>query len=377
VRILSPARAKLADALQPVVTASRWVPISATPSATLYHCLLFSACASLLFVVYDLSKRFSHRPWIVTLPLIAVGIAQAIIGLVQASSGTDSIATGTYPIRNHYAGLLEMILPFSAILVFAASANWEPTASRPKGADGLGKILVACVGVALTALLFAAILSSLSRMGFVASLASLVFIVIAEVARRLPSNKTPWVIAAAIGITVLLVGVLPSAQLVARFGDLEKYGNDRSPAWHDTLKLIKAYPAVGCGLGAYESSFLEFKNSAPATTQDYAHNDYLQYFAEIGLVGFAVAVVPLGAIIFRLLRGLRNPRSEAGWLSVACAGSLLAIGIHSCVDFNLYVPANMFVLAWILGISAYAGESEKLGRSPRASNTMSNLCAAV
>jgi O-antigen ligase len=325
-----------------------------------------------LFVVYDLSKRFSHRPWIVTLPLIAVGIAQASIGLVQASSSTDSIATGTYAIRNHYAGLLEMILPFMAVLGFAASASWESMANR----HGVAKILLVCVGVALTGLLFAAILSSLSRMGFVASFASLVFIATVELTRRLPSNKAPWAIVTTVGVTVLLVVLLPSAQLVARFGDLEKYGNDRSPAWRDTLKLIEAYPVVGCGLGAYESSFLEFKNSAPALTQDYAHNDYLQYLAEMGVVGFTIAIVPLGAIIFKLLRGLRNPRSELSWLSVACAASLLAIGIHSCVDFNLYVPANLFVFAWILGISAYVGEHEKLGRRPRPTFAM-NECVAV
>ncbi len=377
VRILSPARAKLADALQPVVTPSRWVPISATPSATLYHCLLFSACASVVFIVYDLSKRFSHRPWIVTLPLIAVGIAQAIIGLVQASAGTGNIATGTYVIRNHYAGLLEMILPFSAVPALAAFASSESMGDRPKGADGIGKILLVCVGLALTALLFAAILSSLSRMGFFASLASLVFIASIGLSRRAPSHKTRWAIATAVGVTVLLGVLLPSAQLVARFGDLEKYGNDRAPAWRDTLKLIEAYPVVGCGLGAYESSFLEFKNSAPATTQDYAHNDYLQYLAEMGIVGFAVAIVPLGAIIFKLLRGLRNPRPELSWLRLACAASLLAIGIHSCVDFNLYVPANLFVFAWILGIgSAYVGEREKLSRNSRPDYAM-DKCVTV
>ena len=218
-------------------------------------------------------------------------------------------------IRNHYAGLLEMILPFSAVPALAAFASSESMANR-QWRDGIAKILLVCVGIALTALLFAAILSSLSRMGFVRLIGIAGFRRVYRTYPEVALTQSAWAIATAAGVTVLLGVLLPSAQLVARFGDLEKYGNDRAPAWRDTLKLIEAYPAVGCGLGAYESSFLEFKNSAPALTQDYAHNDYLQYLAEMGIVGFTLAFVPLGAIIFKLLRGLRNPRSELSWLSL-------------------------------------------------------------
>ena len=31
--------------------------------------------------------------------------------------------------------------------------------------------------------------------------------------------------------------------------------------------------------------------------------------------------------------------------------SLLAIGLHSLVDFNLYIPANALTLAWLAGVA--------------------------
>jgi hypothetical protein len=37
-------------------------------------------------------------------------------------------------------------------------------------------------------------------------------------------------------------------------------------------------------------------------------------------------------------------------VALACVGSLVAILIHSLVDFNLYTPANAMALAWISGI---------------------------
>ena len=41
---------------------------------------------------------------------------------------------------------------------------------------------------------------------------------------------------------------------------------------------------------------------------------------------------------------------------IACLGSFAAISIHSFVDFNLYMPANATVLAWI---AAYGGGAPK------------------
>ena len=356
IRIVSPARANLAYALQPITSVPHWVPISATPSATLYHGLLFSACASLFFVTHDLSKRFARRSWIVAIPLIVVGVGQAAIGLLQAGSGTDGLATGTYLIRNHYAGFLEMVLPFCALIPLASASSRETDAPLGDNSLRMAAVLLGCLGIAIAALIFAAISSSLSRTGYVVSLTSIAFIVIAALGRRIPPRRIPLVAAAVAVGAVMLALLLPSARMITRFADLEENGNDRSPVWHDTLGLIRTYPIFGCGLGAYDSAFLEFKRSYPALNQDYAHNDYLQYLAEMGALGFAILILPLATVLLRLRAGILHGRPDIRWLSLACAGSALAIGLHSFVDFNFYVPANLFTFAWILGISASIGQ---------------------
>src|SRR5439155_20596642 len=43
---------------------------------------------------------------------------------------------------------------------------------------------------------------------------------------------------------------------------------------------------------------------------------------------------------------------EGRCLGLAGTSGMLAILVHSVVDFNLYIPANGLVLAWISGISA-------------------------
>ena len=48
--------------------------------------------------------------------------------------------------------------------------------------------------------------------------------------------------------------------------------------------------------------------------------------------------------------GFRDP--GARYFAVACAGALAAILVHSLADFNLYIPANAMLLAWIAGMTA-------------------------
>jgi hypothetical protein len=39
-------------------------------------------------------------------------------------------------------------------------------------------------------------------------------------------------------------------------------------------------------------------------------------------------------------------------------GALLAIGLHSLVDFNLYIPANALAVAWLAGLAVSPGLEE-------------------
>ena len=117
--------------------------------------------------------------------------------------------------------------------------------------------------------------------------------------------------------------------------------------------MIAAYPLFGTGLGGYQSTFEKFRTSGFVFTQDYAHNDYLQFLAELGVVGFSIAAAFLLSILIRAVRAsLRPPNPTIHWLGLGCCGALAAILIHSAADFNLYVPANAILLAWICGVAA-------------------------
>src|SRR5438552_12832934 len=345
-RVLSPARAELLYALAHLSLRPEWAPLSVAPALTLEHFLLFAGYAVVFFAVRDVARSSRDAPWLPVLPVLAIAVWQAGWGVSQFFGGGDeAFAHGTYAIRNHFAAFMEMALPF-AITYGAAAFGKKGWGSKISAASAFG----AGIGFTAAALIFAAILCSLSRMGLAASGGSLVLMAALALTGKFKARTTwPIVILLSLALVIGLVLLAP-AQVILRFSDLSS--EDRLNVWHDTLHLIAAYPLFGCGLGGYQSAFERFKTSAFDLVQDYANNDYLQYLSELGSAGFMFAAGFLTLIgLHTVSEGLLHRDPDRRWLALACAGSLAAILIHSTADFNLYVPADATLLAWICGLS--------------------------
>ena len=225
--------------------------------------------------------------------------------------------------------------------------------ARREGRVSFETAIQICVSGSVALLILVAALSSLSRMAPLACFAALLVMGI------LTRSRTAGMLAIAAAVAF---AILAPPDLVARFAT--SFSSGRVPVWRDTLHLIRAYPLFGCGMGGYETAFLKFKTSEFLYDQDYAHNDYLQFLSELGVVGFSIGAAFGVALLARLRRSLADPARR--WLALACAGSLTAILVHSAVDFNLYVPANATLLAWICGVAAVQAKTETTSSSAEA-----------
>jgi O-antigen ligase len=303
----------------------------------------YIAYIAVFLTIRELAWRFEGRTWVIMLPPVIMAAAEAAAGVAQAHAG---FARGTYVNRNHFAGFLELSLPFAiaySVMILGRRG------SRPLP---LRQALIACLAIATAALIVVGIVDSLSRMGFLASLAALMTLAMFSIRgsrRPLVALVTAAVIATAIW--------LPPDALIRRLTNLSAPGEistvTRLNIWADTFRLIESYPVFGCGAGAYESAMHRYQTAAPLNTVDYAHNDYLQLLAELGIPG----VVILGAGLFALVKkNIRDARrlsnSDARYLSIAALAAIVGILVHSAADFNLYIPANAFAVAWIAGIAA-------------------------
>ena len=130
--------------------------------------------------------------------------------------------------------------------------------------------------------------------------------------------------------------------------------------------MTSNFALTGSGLGTFARSYPPFKTVPRQGLFVHAHNDYLEFLAEMGWPGFLML---LGFISWVLWRGggliarclMRRHRDQdliyRAILVTGTLGGVVSILIHGLTDFNLRIPANaltFFVLCGLtLGLSDY------------------------
>jgi O-antigen ligase len=149
------------------------------------------------------------------------------------------------------------------------------------------------------------------------------------------------------------VAFTPSALLKRLFETGSADSATRVAFWRESVPIVAHFPVFGVGLMGFESTFLRYQDVLLTKRVDFAHNDYLQYLIELGAAGFALAVVALAAVLWPAIKGAwssHDTRSRV-WLT-GCIASFVELALHSAVDFNLYVPANLLAFAWIAAFAS-------------------------
>lgn len=348
--ILSPMRAQTVVSLGTVMPAPAFASLSVNGAVTFAHLLNIITYTISFLLVREIVWRFrQRRSWAAASPLIAIAAIEAGLGLWQAAGGAH--VQGTYRNKNHFAGLLEMVLPMTVAYAIALL-----TEKRFRGASRGLRALGGCAVLGIAGVILLGLGHSLSRMGFVAGLCGLFVTGALALATTFQGTKKWLSMASLTGCGLLAFFAIPTDPLVSRFGylfDDLATGGGRWPIWRDTLHLFSAYPLFGSGLGNYGTAFLKYQTTTVDLAFTFAHNDYLQLASELGALGFSIFI---GLMLIVLMRAIRAGTQAGEWntraLGLGCVGAIAAIAIHSLADFNMYIPANALLLAWISGIAA-------------------------
>jgi len=335
--------------------------------------LRLGCCLCAFYVTLAVARTAKARRRVAT-ALVALGLCEALYGMIQYLTGWQRIftyvkkyyledATGTYINHNHFAGLLEMVLPLGVAL---ASYQIERAIhGRRNPARSLGELLgrsqmhnslfLAFVSL----LLFVAVVFSRSRMGLISCAVSL--LVMAALAathkgrRSLSAALVLVLLAAGVGST-FWIGVEP---IVSRFASLpsqefsERQGGGRLAIWRDTMHLLSQHLWLGVGPGGFETAYTQVQTVHLDSTVDHAHNDYLELATEFGLVGAGLLFGMILTVAARTLRAFfAHPASADRALALGVFAGIVALLLHSLTDFNLYLPANGLVFAVLLGLGA-------------------------
>ena len=342
--------------------------------------LRLGACLSVFYVALFVSSSKTSRG-VLLAGLLTLGLLEALYGLVQYVSGWQQIftykkvfylaqATGTYINPNHFAGLLEMILPlcFAGTLyrlerVGTGAGNPRQTSKHPVSSERVAALVFFFFS---TSLLYAAVLFSRSRTGILSASMSIVATAILWLSTSQRRSRTTLVVTCLLAAACLFGPWIGLGPVVERYETVLTDYPSRLAVWKDSLALIRAHPVRGNGLGSFADAYTRVQSTSLSRVVDHAHNDYLEFAAEWGIPGAALL---MGLILWLLARtvvaGFRLAESATRAVATGCFGSILALLLHSVADFNLQIPANDLVFAAILGLaySASAGIAWKRERT--------------
>ncbi len=138
-------------------------------------------------------------------------------------------------------------------------------------------------------------------------------------------------------------------QLISRLDGIkanERSVQGRLAFYRDGFKLVKDYPILGAGGGAWETLYSVYQSYMYWTTQ--AHNYFLQLWIEVGAMGvlaYGLFIITLLYSIFKTIKDTDDTHKKTIEIGVFVAW--ITILVHSAMDFDLSLGA-MQILLWAL-----------------------------
>ena len=262
---------------------------------------------------------------------------------------------GPYVNHNHYAGLMEMLMPIPLVFAFSRYAH------------GRKKWLAASAA----AFMGASIFLSGSR-GGMAALAVEMAIFFWFLFRERTRNRVALLLGAfflVTAVSILYIGGSEVSSRISTLADLKHpdvSADMRLNIARDTLRMFRTNPFMGWGVGTFADVYPQFRSFYTEAFVNAAHNDYLQVLAETGLVGAGILLWLILTAIRPALRKTKNwPSDVNGILSLAALLGISGILVHSAVDFNLEIPANAMIFYTLCTVAAFDPRFRNLRREHR------------
>ena len=395
------------------IYATRWRPIAIAPVLTCSSLLTLLACACAFVVTayYPFSDRENSRaefrfPRRMLRTILAMGFVVASIGLIEQATWNGKLlwffipydwghplmdATRTrapFVDPDHFAGYLAMIFPLALASTVYPSIV---TASRPS-------LTMRIVCAVASFVIFVAMLLSLSRAGWMSIvLGPAILFMLATPSRRADDESASRPVrirglrlalgTLAIGLALALVAIGPDA----RTATTERFHNtvagsdtfsERITAWEGGVHIVLDFPIAGIGLGDWPEIFARYQ--PPPWTELFfseAHNDYIQWISETGLIGAAFLLWFAWSTVIEL----RSRRSSIGSLADPVFAAIVAGLVSMCVieffDFDLRIPASAFLFAVMIGLAirlttVSSGGASEIRMRPRSARALA-ACVSV
>lgn len=326
-----------------------WRPLSLQPSLTLISATsLLPPLAILLLTLRTSPTGRTHACW----TIIGIALISSVLGLLQLFQNTEQGAyfykvtnygatVGFFSNANHLATL------FLVATVLSAEIPFGPLRHRTAGLALWPIVRWALVGFFAINVI---VDGSVAGMGLL--LAAAVYILLRQetVRRRVGTSKTA--LAAIAFVLTLAIGAFVwrfSGEL-STFANTSISGENRLEFANNAIAMVAASFPIGYGLGTFRDVYTEFENplTVSNTFVNHAHNDYLEFVSDFGLI----AGVLLGLMAWWFARRVKMLFASGDTLqpyTYALAMAFVMIAAHSAVDYPLRTAALAAVFAFACG----------------------------
>lgn len=354
--VISPLYAPLL-AIGAIGLAQLWLGVSVYPYLTKIELLRLAACFILFFLMVQVFRRPEELRRLVWF-LLWLGFAVAVFAIVQYFTFNQKLywtrelppggnPFGPYVNRNHFAGMMELIIPLGLAILLL----------RPARRDQLPLIGL------FTIVPIGALFLSASRGGISSFLFQLILLGGLVWMRRdrrgdRRSLAVLFLLALSAGAFILWLDI---GQAILRFSQTEvtEFTTARRAAMvRDTWRIFLDHPWLGTGLGTLVSVYPGYESFYDGKIVDHAHNDYLELMADTGGLGalsaLAFVVLLFGTALVRLAL------DKLPWVAAIRVGALVACAglmLHGLADFNLHITANLLLFLLLAALAT--------GRTPQ------------
>jgi O-antigen ligase len=359
-----PGREPVQRAFQALELAYPWMPLSLDPEGTIGSLLSVLPVLAILFL---LSSSEAARKSLWPVLIVAIALVQLVLGVTQIAGGRNSplyfydftnrgATVGFFSNSNHHATLLLMALPFAAVL--------GSRLLRGPGQlhDKLAKVILLA---SIFGLLAAGVLLNGSRAGLL--LLPLVLVLSACMMAADFSRRSPrlW-----FGVAALAIAGAAIAASATGFVNQEQLGasgrgerTSRSAIWANTAPLVAEHFPYGSGLGSFAILYRTAEDplDRPSTYANHAHNDWLEWILETGIIGLGFAIAFLAWFGTRSWRAWSHVE---GSLSRAASVAMVVPLVHSIVDYPLRTAAIAALFALCGALLFHGTRRHRQGSAP-------------
>ncbi len=352
---LAPVPGGLAQAISPYWTMMRqaregaglepvaWTPLGLAPQAGLDAVNQWLASLG-FFLMAIVACRNRGARYVVLGGVIGLAMIEGWWGLGRYVLGNAARANAALYNPNHHAAAVLLGLPPAIALVVRGRGGGgdDPLTQTARG----DRALLVGVLIAAAALGW---LVSFSRSSLLVGVGALVAWALWENRRalglRVLENPAALLTGAVVGVLAMLILIGVAEEYGERF-DPSQAGQlkGRVEFWLACLSAFAASYGLGVGPGGGEFILnIELGNFIARKVPVHAHNDYVQYLAEMGLVGLVVGGgLFLAAVWMIMRRFIRRGSRSLRFLQRAVVVGVATLLLHSFTDFPLRIPTIGF-----------------------------------